>query len=52
MHRNNGPFGRWECIDCGFRTRTYDGVDRIAGRPIHPHMSVACPGFNTVKGSR
>ena len=43
---------RWECVWCGFRTRKYDSVDRMATRPVHPHMSVAYPGFNTVPKRR
>jgi hypothetical protein len=38
---------RWECRLCNYRTRSYDGADGMALRPIHPHMSVAFPGFNT-----
>jgi Zn ribbon nucleic-acid-binding protein len=38
---------RWECTKCGYTTRTYDAVDRMGTRPIHPHMSVAVPGYNT-----
>jgi hypothetical protein len=32
---------------CDFETRSYDGPDRWAMRPIHRHMSVALRGFNT-----
>lgn len=39
---------RWVCITCGYTTRTYDGIDRVMTRPIHPHMSVAFPGYNTI----
>ena len=38
---------RWECLKCKYRTRTYDTVDRWMTRPVHPHMSVALPGYNT-----
>lgn len=38
---------RWECVECNYRTRAYDGADRWAGRPVHPNMSVAYPGYNT-----
>jgi hypothetical protein len=38
---------RWECELCNFRTRTYDSVDRMGGRPVHVNMSVAYPGYNT-----
>lgn len=38
---------KWCCVLCSFETRTYDGLDRWALRPIHRHMSVAFPGFNT-----
>lgn len=41
------PHRKWVCGLCGFATRTYDGIDRAMARPIHPHMSVAVPGFNT-----
>lgn len=38
---------RWRCVKCGFITRSYDSVDGMGQRPIHPHMSVAMRGFNT-----
>ncbi len=38
---------RWECVECNYRTRTYDAVDRMMGRPVHVNMSVAYPGYNT-----
>lgn len=38
---------RWECAHCGLTTRTYDSVDRMGMRPIHPHVSVAVPEYNT-----
>lgn len=38
---------RWECTICGHTTRTYDTVDRWMTRPVHAHMDVAYPGFNT-----
>lgn len=38
---------RWECRYCGMTTRTYDWADRHMSRPIHPHMTVALPGYNT-----
>lgn len=38
---------RWEC-SCGLTTRSYDGVDRMMMRPIHPHMPVAVKGYNTI----
>jgi hypothetical protein len=41
------PRRKWRCGLCGFETRAYDGADRMALRPIHPHMSVAFVGFNT-----
>lgn len=41
------PHRKWACVSCGFTTRTYDGIDRAMTRPIHRHMSVAVPGFNT-----
>lgn len=44
--------GRWQCIRCGYVTRTYDGADRMAGRPVHPHLSVALPGYNTMRRNR
>jgi hypothetical protein len=40
------PRRKWRCVRCGFETRTYDAVDRMGDRPIHPHMSVAVPGHN------
>lgn len=43
---------RWLCRECGITTRTYDTVDAMATRPIHPHMSVAYPGYNTAKRPR
>jgi len=46
MHRKS--WMRWVC-HCGYTTRTYDAVDRMGMRPIHPHMSVAVPGYNTWK---
>jgi len=42
------PRRKWRCILCGFETRTYDSVDHMAMRPVHPHMSVAIPGVNTL----
>jgi hypothetical protein len=42
---------RWICR-CGFTSRTYDAVDRMAMRPIHPHMTVAVPGYNTTKAHK
>lgn len=42
---------RWECVRCGDTTRTYDAADRMGTRPIHPHMSVAFPGYNTTKAA-
>jgi len=45
--RRRRSWMRWECVECGYTTRTYDGADRMASRPIHPHMSVAVPGYNT-----
>lgn len=45
--RRNQRADRWECVGCGFRTRTYDSADRWAGRPAHRHMTVALPGVNT-----
>lgn len=48
--RTEGKFRRlWSCVACGFWTRTYDSIDRTMTRPIHPHMTVAVPGFNTVE---
>lgn len=46
------PWNRWRCRKCGDLTRTYDTVDAWMTRPIHPHMSVALPGFNTEKRPR
>ena len=40
---------RWQCVRCGETTRAYDTVDGWMTRPIHPHMSVAVPGYNTTK---
>lgn len=40
---------RWVCQKCGITTRTYDTVDAWMTRPIHRHMSVAFPGYNTAK---
>jgi hypothetical protein len=40
---------RWRCDLCGFLTRHYDSIDGRMGRPMHPHMSVACIGVNTVQ---
>jgi len=45
-------WNRWECHFCNIRTRSYDAVDRMALRPIHPHMSVAVAGFNTARRPR
>lgn len=39
---------RYRCVLCGFLTRHYDSIDGQAGRPVHPHMSVAYRGVNTV----
>jgi hypothetical protein len=33
-------------------TRHYDSVDGMMNRPIHPYMSVALNGANTVKRNR
>jgi len=30
-------------------TRTYDMADFAAMRPIHPHMTVVVPGYNTTR---
>lgn len=43
---------RWACVKCGETTRTYDTVDGWMTRPIHPHMSVAVPGYNTTHNDR
>lgn len=43
---------RWECLKCGEATRSYDSIDQWAGRPIHPHMSVAFQGYNTMTGRK
>jgi hypothetical protein len=40
---------RWICRECGMSTRTYDAADLWATRPIHPHMTVAFPGYNTTR---
>jgi hypothetical protein len=40
---------QWRCVRCGLTTRAYDSVDRMALRPVHPHMTVAVRGFNTVQ---
>lgn len=40
---------RWICRECGMTTRSYDTADAWAGRPIHPHMSVAFQGHNTAR---
>jgi hypothetical protein len=45
------PRRNWRCLNCDFETRTYDAVDRMATRPIHPNMSVAVPGFNAEEQS-
>jgi hypothetical protein len=39
---------RYQCVWCDYLTRHYDSVDHVALRPIHPHMSVAYQGFNTI----
>lgn len=39
---------RYECIHCGLLTRGYDSIDRVMTRPVHPHMSVAVRGYNTL----
>ena len=39
----------WRCIHCGMTTRTYDMADFAAMRPIHPHMTVVVPGYNTTR---
>lgn len=46
LHRYT--WNRWQCIGCGYQTRTYDVVDRMGLRPRHRYMSVAVPGYNTV----
>lgn len=43
---------RWECANCLLRTRSYDGIDRMMTRPIHPHMTVAFDGYNTIDRPR
>jgi hypothetical protein len=48
LRRNNS--GRWQCVRCGDLSRTWDGVDSMAGRPVHPHLAVALPGYNTLPG--
>jgi hypothetical protein len=45
----NLPVRAWRCVRCRLRTRTYDSVDAQGQRPVHKHMSVAVPGFNTVR---
>lgn len=39
---------RYTCTNCGFVTRRYDSIDHRMERPVHPHMTVAVPGYNTV----
>lgn len=39
----------WTCRLCGSVTRHYDSIDFAGCRPIHPHMSVAYRGVNTVE---
>jgi len=39
---------RWVCVVCGYLSRHYDGLDRYMTRPVHPKMSVAYRGVNTV----
>lgn len=43
---------RYRCQKCTLLTRRYDSTDRAGCRPVHVHMSVAMPGFNTVGGAR
>lgn len=38
----------WKCVHCGYETHSYNGIDRQMMRPVHPHMGVAVPGYNTV----
>lgn len=38
----------WKCVNCGYESRSCNGIDRQMMRPVHPHMSVAVPGYNTV----
>ena len=40
---------RWRCVRCGLVTRHYDSIDAGMSRPIHPRMSVAFKGLNTVR---
>lgn len=40
---------RYRCVHCGLVTRRYDSADLMAMRPAHKHMTVAVPGYNTVK---
>ena len=40
----------WACVHCGYTTRTYDFADFYGQRPLHPHMTVAAPGYNTTGG--
>ena len=37
----------WKCVRCGYESRSYDSVDRMMTRPVHPLISVAIPGYNT-----
>jgi hypothetical protein len=43
---------KYICINCSMTTRHYDSVDGMMNRPIHPYMSVALNGANTVKRNR
>lgn len=45
--RHRKHWMRWVCTKCGMTTRSYDSIDRMGMRPIHPHMSVALRGYNT-----
>jgi len=49
--RHRKSWMRWVC-HCGCTTRTYDAVDRMGMRPIHPHMSVAVPGYNAREATK